>query len=174
VRDRGGVTVDDKPSAGLQRTKGTQRQRAAEPVEDDVHALAGELAHPREEVLGAVVDCHRAEPLDHGTVASGTGPVHPKLSHRPELADRGGHLPAAPCTSDPRRHASSGMSSTRAMPSGHPINPASFDQQKPHQVDCAEPDRLRDLAYEAKSRCRAFFTVAGRDLDEIPLTCELP
>ena len=81
----------DEPSAGPQRAEGAQRQRAAEPVEHDVHAVAGQLAHPRQEVLVAVVDRHRAEPLDRGAVARRAGPVHAKPGQRAELEDRGAH-----------------------------------------------------------------------------------
>ena len=39
VRERGIVAEHDKPSAGPQRAEGAKRQRAAEPVEHDVHAV---------------------------------------------------------------------------------------------------------------------------------------
>ena len=60
----------DKPSAGPQRAEGAKRQRATEPVEHDVHAVAGQLADPSQEVLVPIVDRDRAEPLDRGAVAS--------------------------------------------------------------------------------------------------------
>ena len=85
------MAVHDKPSAGPQRAEGAQRRLAAEPVEHDVDAVSGELAHPRQEVLVAVVDRHRAEPLHRGTVAGEAGPVHAKPGDRAELEDRGAH-----------------------------------------------------------------------------------
>jgi hypothetical protein len=47
VDKRGGVAEDDKPSAGPQRAEGAKRQRSAEPVEHDIHAFPGQLAHSR-------------------------------------------------------------------------------------------------------------------------------
>jgi hypothetical protein len=43
---------------------------ATEPVEHNFDALPGKAAHPRQEVLVAVVDCDGAELLDRGAVAS--------------------------------------------------------------------------------------------------------
>jgi hypothetical protein len=85
------VAVHDEPSAGPQRAEGPQRQCAAEPVEDDVHAFAGELAHPRQEVLVLVVDRHGTDPLDSGPVARRPGPVHAKLCNRSKLEHCGAH-----------------------------------------------------------------------------------
>ena len=51
VGESGVVAVQDEPSAGAQRAEGAQRRDTAEPVEHDVHAVAGELAHPGQEVL---------------------------------------------------------------------------------------------------------------------------
>src|SRR5439155_3585362 len=56
LRERGGIAEHDEPSAGPQRAKRTNRHRATEPVEHDVDALPGEPAHPRHEILVAVVD----------------------------------------------------------------------------------------------------------------------
>src|SRR5438046_3009202 len=67
---------------GPQRAEGAQRDLAAEPIEHDIDAFTGELAHPGQEVLMLVVDRHRAEPLDRSAVASRTGAVEPKPDDR--------------------------------------------------------------------------------------------
>src|SRR5438105_761755 len=58
------------PTFGPQRAKRTNRRRATEPLEHNIHASPGEPAHPRQEILVAVIDRNRAEPLDRGAVAS--------------------------------------------------------------------------------------------------------
>ena len=80
----------DEPSPGPQCAEGPERDWATERVEHDVDALAaGQLAHSRQEVLVAVVDRDRAEPLDGGHVARGTGPeeAKPRQCSQLELGD---------------------------------------------------------------------------------------
>jgi hypothetical protein len=53
-----------------QRAEGAQRHLAADPVEHDVDTFAiSQLPDPSQEVLIAIVDPDRAEPLDHLAVA---------------------------------------------------------------------------------------------------------
>ena len=92
-REHGVVAVDDEASAGPQRAEGADRRRAADTVEDDVHAVAGQLADPGQEVLVAVVDRHRAEPLDRGAVAGRRGAVEAQPGERAEFEDRDAHPP---------------------------------------------------------------------------------
>jgi hypothetical protein len=72
------VAEYDEPSARPQCAKGAKRQRAPEPIERNIHAVAGQLTHPGQEVLVAVVDRNRAEPFDRGAVASCCRPVEAK------------------------------------------------------------------------------------------------
>ena len=65
-----GAVYHDLHGRAAQGAEGAKRHRATEPVERNVHTGAGQLAHPGHEILVAVVDRHRAEPLNRGAVAS--------------------------------------------------------------------------------------------------------
>src|SRR5262249_19120399 len=102
MRERGVVAEHDQPAAGPQRAERAERQRAAEPVERDVHAFLGERADPGQEVLVAVVDRHRAEPRGRSAGARSRAeavPYRRSPASAPSSSTAVPTRPAAPCTS---------------------------------------------------------------------------